>query len=98
MAGQFAADPAILALIVQEVGRSLDDATDALVRVAADSSETTALGAARRALTQVRGAFEVVGLRGVPRLIQEIHALLQDVDGAAPGLAAGTASLCTRAF
>jgi len=98
MAGYVGADPAILLLIVQEVGRSLDEASDALARFVADSADLPALAAARKAVAQVRGALELTGLRGAPRLMREVQALLQDVDAGQSGLSAGTASLCTRAF
>jgi chemosensory pili system protein ChpA (sensor histidine kinase/response regulator) len=98
MAGYIGADPAILLLIVQEVGRSLDEASDALSRFVADSTDLPALAAARKTVAQVRGALELTGLRGAPRLMREVQALLQDVDAAQSGLSAGTASLCTRAF
>ena len=98
MSGQVVADPAILIWIVQEVGRSLDEATDVLMRCVAEPAERPLLGAARRPLAQVRGALELVGLRGVPRVIQEMHSLLHDVDAGSAIFSAGTAALCTRAF
>jgi chemosensory pili system protein ChpA (sensor histidine kinase/response regulator) len=98
MSGQVAADPAVLIWIVQEVGRSLDEATDALMRCIAEPAERPPLGAARKPLAQVRGALELAGLRGVPRVVQEIHSLLQDMDAGSATFTAGTAALCTRAF
>ena len=64
MAGQIAADQAILIWIVQEVGRSLDEATDALMRFVGEPADRSALSAARKPLAQVRGALELAGLRG----------------------------------
>ena len=98
MGEHIGADPAILLWIVHEVGRSLDEASDALTRAAADPADAAALGAARKTLAQVRGALELTGLRGAARLIREVQALLQDADGMQSGLTAGTASLCMRAF
>ncbi len=98
MSGPIAADPSILIWIVQEVGRSLDEATDALMRCIAEPADRPVLVAARKPLAQVRGALELAGLRGVPRVIQEIHSLLQDVDAGPATFSAGTAALCTRAF
>jgi chemosensory pili system protein ChpA (sensor histidine kinase/response regulator) len=98
MSGQVVVDAAILTWIVQEVGRSLDEATDALMRWVAEPTERAALGAARKPLAQVRGALEIAGVRGVPRVVQEIHSLLHDVDLGSTAFTASTAALCTRAF
>ena len=98
MGQHIGADPAILLWIVQEVGRSLDEASDALARSVADPADADALGVARKTLVQVRGALELTGLRGASRLIREVQALLHDADATQCGLTTGAASLCTRAF